>query len=843
MTGPVYAAAECSDTPAAGNRIECKEAATSTSDIDINAGDVDIDTTTVRGHGIFAEHRGTGDITVTVEQGMDIDTTGDRSGGILGSHRGTGDVTVKVKGLTGKNTIDTGGIIYSNAVEGNVGGLGNVTVTVEDAILTMTGLDARFNTETARGVSGSIFPQYATPLPPTDENGHPGSWSGLYNVDITVDQTQISTVALGAYGIYGRHEGLLAAYINGTINLTVTDTDVTTTGRYATGIRTRSQYGIGGTMLNMTGGSVITAGNDASAIYLFGRNSRSGDIISNVANASLTTKGISSHGIQVRHGFGRTNRPGIIKIDARNVIIASEGTGLSSGATLSHGILGFHVSNGDIDIDARGGSITTAGAYSYGIAGYKYHYGDILIDTHGDHTITNTGLGGHGIVAYHFDVTDPDRRTVINIEGEGIEVSGAGGQGVRAGALSSGAAVRFASLDSDGYRRQTVTVNGQVTSTAEGVFLANGGRVIIGPQGRINSGSGIAILATGDIPADNSDVNNVIPAIKPKLRVDLNLDGRKVEQALGDDNWIINDGGETTIAVNSTVLHEGATGFTGLTAPNGAWNVTMREHGVKVTNRTATDPADWVSTLSTSSAKIIADRDFNAQDFTETEARVECSDTPAPGNRIECKEDAASTTDININAGDVDIDTTGERKHAIFAEHRGTGAITVTVEQGMDLDVSGNRTMGIFGSHRGTGDVTVKVKGLTGKNTIDTGGITFSRAVEGASRGLGNVNITVKDAILKTTGLDARYNTETARGVVGRIFPDLATPPPTNGDGSIPPFPGLYNVDITVGSTQISTVGLGAYGIYGWHEGLLTTARYQRHHQPYRDRYRCHYDG
>ena len=53
----------------------------------------------------------------------------------------------------------------------------------------------------------------------------------------------------------------------------------------------------------------------------------------------------------------------------------------------------------------------------------------------------------------------------------------------------------------------------------------------------------------------------------------------------------------------------------------------MREHGVKVTNRTATDPADWESTMSTNTVKIIADRDFNAQDFTETAA--DC-----PGNQI-----------------------------------------------------------------------------------------------------------------------------------------------------------------------------------------------------------------
>ena len=158
-----------------------------------------------------------------------------------------------------------------------------------------------------------------------------------------------------------------------------------------------------------------------------------------------------------------------------------------------------------------------------------------------------------------------------------------------------------------GYRKQTVTVNGRVSGSAAGVYLAGGGRVVIGPQGSVGAASGIAILATGDTPA----------ADKPKLRVDLNLGGRRVAQALGD-NWIINDGGETTIAVNNIVLHDGADGVTGRTAANGAWNVRMREHGVKVTNRTAADPADWMITESTDSAPIIADRDFSTQDFTET---------------------------------------------------------------------------------------------------------------------------------------------------------------------------------------------------------------------------------
>ena len=114
-------------------------------------------------------------------------------------------------------------------------------------------------------------------------------------------------------------------------------------------------------------------------------------------------------------------------------------------------------------------------------------------------------------------------------------------------------------LDDQGYRRQTVTVNGPITSAAEGVFLANGGRVIIGPTGSIDSTSGFAILATGDVGG-----------VKPKLRVDLNLNGRRLQEAIADGDWILNDGGQTTIAINGEVLHDGATGFTRKAIANGA---------------------------------------------------------------------------------------------------------------------------------------------------------------------------------------------------------------------------------------------------------------------------------
>ena len=167
----------------------------------------------------------------------------------------------------------------------------------------------------------------------------------------------------------------------------------------------------------------------------------------------------------------------------------------------------------------------------------------------------------------------------------------------------------MADIGTDGYRQQTVTVNGPVMGNAAGLYMSGGGKVVIGRKGTIGATSGIAILATGDTPA----ADPMDPPIKPKLRVDMNLGGRRVAQALGN-NWILNDGGETTIAVNGVVLHDGKMGVTGRSASNGAWNVRMREEGVTVTDRTDPDPMNWM----VEPAVDVADRDFSVADFNET---------------------------------------------------------------------------------------------------------------------------------------------------------------------------------------------------------------------------------
>ena len=101
---------------------------------------------------------------------------------------------------------------------------------------------------------------------------------------------------------------------------------------------------------------------------------------------------------------------------------------------------------------------------------------------------------------------------------------------------------------------------------AAGIFLAGGGRVVIGPKGSVGALSGIAILAASDNVVDGQ-------TLPRKLLVHLPPGGRPVSDLL--DGTTENDDGETVFAVNTAILFDSTTGPTGLWAPNGARDVTL----------------------------------------------------------------------------------------------------------------------------------------------------------------------------------------------------------------------------------------------------------------------------
>ena len=568
--GSVHAGDVChnSPDPATQDRVVCEIELGSTGNIDIDLTGIDIDTSAASSHGVNLHHAGTGNI--------ELDITGDTTGG-----------------TTTASTIDTtgdgaGGIQAFHAV----------------------------HLAENRGLAGSVT--------------------------VRLSDTKIRTSGSAAHGIYSRNAGNGNLVVN--LNPGVT---IRTTGNDATGIYMEHEHGeathSNDIVLNARGITVTTQAQGGSnhlpsAIWVV-RSGGPGDIRLDIEDSTLTTTYHGAHGIFANRYGGDAN-DGDIDIDLEGGRITT-GTGDSTTGTggFAHGIYARYqnagnipgAATGNIEIHTRNHAIETTGTahhpslpgtYAYGIYADHEANGNIVIDVGEESSVTTHGSNSHGIVAYQRHAEDPGS-VDITVNGS-VTVNGEAAQGVRVGAVSGGVPERMAPLDNEGYRQHTVTVNGPITSAGEGVYLVNGGRVIIGPQGSISSTSGIAILATGTVPEDNTDPQNVIPAIPPKLRVDLNLGGRRVSEAIGDD-WILNDGGETTLAVNSTVLHDGATGNTGHTARNGVWDVTLADPGVKVTDRT-TDP--WTTAASTAPA----DRDFRAADFSEVEANCPIGQIGTPPN-------------------------------------------------------------------------------------------------------------------------------------------------------------------------------------------------------------------
>ena len=514
-------------------------------------------------------------ITIDVD-GIDIDTSAESASGhgVYAIHEGSGDIDLDISGTTIDLTktpsmIDTTGR-HADAILGqHTGTTGAITITVEDAQITTTGAGAR-------GIHGQN-----RAIGKMEINLGPG--------------VVINTQGDDAIGVQLNQQNADASASH--VILTADKVTVTTRGARAHGLFASRETGLGDVRMTIDDSTITTQhmGDDSIGIYAYKHaDEGNGKINVDITGGSTTTKGSLAHGIHSYHQEGRMDGDvtGDITINLLGHAVRTEGTAMSTripGATYSYGIYAVHQNSGNTGINlGKGSSVTTLGPSS------------------------------HGIVAYHFGTADT--RTIdITVSGP-VTVSGQDAQGVRVGAVRNGAPERFATLDAQGYRDQTVTVDSSISSQGPGIYLVNGGKVIIGPKGRVRSDSGIAILATGTVPEDSSDPSNIVAAIPPKLRVDLNLGGRQVAQVLGD-NWIINDGGGTTIVVNGVKLHDGTTGVVpGVSAPNGAHDVRIRAEGVRVLDRTDPDPANWA--LSDLAENVIADRDFSAADFAEEEVQM-----------------------------------------------------------------------------------------------------------------------------------------------------------------------------------------------------------------------------
>ncbi|MCY3803962.1 MAG: hypothetical protein OXG06_06125, partial [Gammaproteobacteria bacterium] len=751
QAAPVTAECPTTTTHTAGNRVECTEDNTSTDDISLDLDGVAISTEDANEDGIKATHAGgtsttSADITIDVtgtSTNKTISTTGAESEGIHGRHTGTGDITINIEGKTTGMT------------------------TTPSTITTTTTL--------SHGIIAEQKP--------------PAMVTAGGDIDITLGDTQISTDGPSARGVSAFQNRESRGAVTATLNPGVT---ITTTGMQGVGVHlvnlsdkdnTRRD-----TTLTANEVAVTTEGDGARALWVQ-RVHGDGAVTIDLDGSMITTKGDSeAHAIYANVGDGSN---GNITIDARDSIITTGsvmeegGTSMSRGY-FSMGIYAQHQATGNIQITTQEDlhiSTTstkhwpgTTSTFSYGIWGVHQGSGNITIDMLPGSSVTTHGSNSHGVVAYHYGTEDA-RRMDITVGGP-VTTEGADAQGVRVGTISSaGVLSRMAALDDNGFRRQTVTVNGPITSAGEGVFLVNGGRVIIGPRGSIRSSKGIAILATGTVPEvpddTNTPENEFMAAIPPKLYVDLNLGGRQVAQALGDD-WIINDDGQTTIAVNNVVLHDGVRGVTGRTAPNGVWDVRMAGSGTNVTRYTddpmtmdidESDSMHW--TKAPLAEGVAVDRDFSASDFTEVRRPPPPPPEPEPkamdiNEAVMADEDEVAAVHIEGD-GTVRIGAQGSVRAAsgiaILATRDTPGT---TPELTVDLDLDGRTVSQVIGD-----DWIINDGGGT---TINVNGVTLHDATTGV----------VPDAVAPNGAFNTRVNDEVRIRTEGVRVTDRSDPDPAN---------------------------------------------------------------
>ena len=555
-----------------------------------------ISITTAGRDGIFGKHTGTGNVDIDVT-GVGISTGGIVSRGVAGEHTGTGNIDITVKGTTISTTADDSVGVYGKHTGS---GDGDIDITVKHAAITTKGNGAGGGIQVFREGTGSgdidltlehtkITTGDDTVDPVTGSNNHgihvqhTGTGSG--DIGITLGHTGITTKGDNADGIFVQHrsKGHITLDLNPGVTLdttgsgifinqqngdTATKSNVILNARGITvrsgrrGLWAQRESGWGDVIMDIRDSAVITTGNNgATGVYAYSTGAGDGDIRVRATNGRTTTKGHIGHGIFAYHQSAAAPPPagsavGDIVITLRNHHVATKGVAHHPDlpGTYSYGIFARQENTGDIVIDMRGGSVTTAGKNSHGIV--AYNYGDAASMIHirvADGAVTTSDA--HGILASH---RGAGGGVNILIRNAFVRASGADMDGIR---------IQGAGLDANGNRRQTVSVGSGVwggSGGGAGIRLEGGGRVIIGPHGRVGAASGVSILVTRADPADTAEV--------PRLLLDVALNGRLPEKVVA--GRVANSDGTTAWTVNGVpVFDSAAGGARDVWVQNGAWEV------------------------------------------------------------------------------------------------------------------------------------------------------------------------------------------------------------------------------------------------------------------------------
>ena len=391
----------------------------------------------------------------------------------------------------------------------------------------------------------------------------------------------------------------------GYLNVVLQDSTIKSNGRWVAGV-VGIHGGNGDVDIDVQKVEIDVSGAAGSNDAVFGYHLGRGNSNVHVRDADIKVRGDEySNGIV--YAYWGKDSEGNLSVDAQDVNIEVHGQRYVDGIT------GFHRGTGDVDVDVHRANIVANGADSGGIAfvhdgggpisiavqdvdvevsgdrsvgiggGQRYEgTGDIDIKVH-DSTVKVTGETVAGIRSFNFS---GEGAIDVHVDGGRITGEGPGSSGIllgltgrifgdRTGPIKAPAGLSVPTEEPGGSRgeihSQNVVVNGRVWGgsildregdspvVGAGVRLYQGGRVEIGPQGRVGADSGVAVRAEGE---------------GAELDIDVTLDNRLPSQAIAGE--IRNDDGTTTITVNDVVLHDRIGGATGALAPNGARDVSLQ---------------------------------------------------------------------------------------------------------------------------------------------------------------------------------------------------------------------------------------------------------------------------
>ena len=423
------------------------------------------------------------------------------SGGSVG---GTVRIDCTVSSGTGNIDINAdtvninSGTYPSIAARRNTGaGTGNIDIDFAGSALTITSGLAAIYANIVTGLQGGITVSMTGGT--ISQSGGNGAIYGVHagtgNIGLGVSGGTVTTAGGATHGVFGSHTG------SGNIELSLSGSgEIITTGTGSSGLHLSRTSGSGTDTILMSGGSIRSEGGNAFGIraVVNSPGATSGPSITMSGGSVIAT----NNGIR-----GEYNGVGIIRVDV---------TGGSVTSSLDDAVEVQYTGSGSGGIRvtvAEGATVTAGSSTSAGSSGIRVSnagFGLTLAKryTPPDVQEANGNLGPDDLV------TLPGyRNQIVRVDGavSGRSTAGVrlvGGGAVIVGRTGSVTGIRNAAAIHTHDGRGIVRIDGRVASSERmgavlrTVYLAGGGTVIIGPEGRVdqrNSRGAINIENSGSV--------------------------------------------------------------------------------------------------------------------------------------------------------------------------------------------------------------------------------------------------------------------------------------------------------------------------------------------------------